>query len=57
MTVMILIRRVVKMDKEKEFLQGYIDQRPFGKEGFITEYLTKVEDVSLPALDGIGLLA
>lgn len=56
MTVIVLIRRVAKNDHVHEFLSKYQQERPVGKEGFITEYLTSVEGADLPGLRELGLL-
>jgi heme-degrading monooxygenase HmoA len=42
--VTILIRRCVRRDKEKEFIEGYKSQSPTEAPGFISERLTKVRD-------------
>lgn len=56
MTVIVLIRRVAKKACVEEFLKKYNDERPVGKDGFITEYLTRVEGADLPGLRELGLL-
>jgi|GEM_PF-5410502 len=56
MAVIVLIRRVVKKDYVEEFLAAYEQERPRGKPGFITEYLTRVEGVDMPGLRELGLL-
>lgn len=47
MTVIVLIRRVARLDKLPEFLAAYKAERP-KHPGFISEYLTEV-DVNVPS--------
>lgn len=56
MTVIVLIRRVAKKEHVAAFLAAYEKERPRGKPGFITEYLTRVEGADLPGLRELGLL-
>lgn len=56
MTVIVLIRRVAKADQVEAFLAAYDRERPRGKPGFITEYLTRVEGADMPGLRELGLL-
>ncbi len=56
MAVIALIRRVAKKDCVVDFLAAYEMERPRGKPGFITEYLTRVEGANLPGLRELGLL-
>lgn len=56
MPVITLIRRVAKKDFVDDFLAAYEKERPRGKPGFITEYLTRVEGADLPGLRELGLL-
>lgn len=56
MAVVVLIRRVAKRDHVDAFLAVYEKERPRGKPGFITEYLTRVEGTNLPGLRELGLL-
>ncbi|ODT20046.1 MAG: hypothetical protein ABS35_20470 [Kaistia sp. SCN 65-12] len=56
MTVIALIRRVAKKDHVGDFLAAYENERPRGKPGFITEYLTRVDGADLPGLRELGLL-
>lgn len=56
MPVIVLIRRVAKKDAVDAFLADYRKDRPKGRPGFITEYLTRVEGVDMPGLRELGLL-
>lgn len=56
MTVIVLIRRVAKKGHVDEFLRKYQSERPVGKEGFINEYLTRVDGADFPGLRELGLL-
>lgn len=56
MPVIILIRRVAKKDCLEAFLERYEKERPRGKTGFITEYLTRVEGANMPVLRELDLL-
>jgi hypothetical protein len=55
--VILLIRRFVRADKEKEFLATYDAQKPTGNPAFKGETLTRVSDAAdLPAgLRGLAL--
>ncbi len=56
MTVIVLIRRVAKKEHVESFLARYRSEKPDGKEGFITEYLTRVEGTDSPGMRELGLL-
>lgn len=56
MTAIVLIRRVAKKECVEAFLQAYERERPIGKPGFITEYLTRVDGANTPGLRELGLL-
>ena len=56
LTVIVLIRRVAKKDYVDEFLAQYERERPSGRPGFITEYLTRVEGADIPGVRELGLL-
>jgi heme-degrading monooxygenase HmoA len=56
MTVIVLVRRVARKDRVESFLARYRSEKPAERDGFITEYLTRVEGADSPGMRELGLL-